>query len=68
MEIFSFFSKTRASFRRIRQDMADLRNSVNEWIVFLNSGQKQMQQRIDEMDQRLRELEMERVAQMMKAK
>ncbi|MFO8016176.1 MAG: hypothetical protein R6U32_03665 [Candidatus Woesearchaeota archaeon] len=63
MEILSFFSKTKASFRRVRKEMTDLRNSLNEWIVFLNSNQKQMQQRIDQLDQRVRELEMERISE-----
>ena len=61
MEIFNFFSNVKKSFRKVKKDMVELRNSVNEWIVFLNSNQKEIKQRLYELEKRVAELEMERV-------
>ncbi|MFC1754347.1 hypothetical protein ACFL96_13310 [Thermoproteota archaeon] len=64
----NFFDKTKKTFKRIRDEITDLRNSMNEWIVFLNSNQREMRMKIIELDKRVRELEMERVAEMVKVK
>ncbi|MCX6707328.1 MAG: hypothetical protein NT001_04280 [Candidatus Woesearchaeota archaeon] len=68
MELFAseFKENVRESFRKMKTDIVELRNSVNEWIVFLNSNQREMKRKIYELDRRLRELEMERVAEMVK--
>jgi len=68
MELFvsEFKENVRGSFKKMKDDIVGLRNSVNEWIVFLNSNQREMKRKIYELDKRLRELEMERVAEMMK--
>lgn len=68
MELFvsEFKENVRESFKKMKTDIVGLRNSVNEWIVFLNSNQREMKRKIYELDKRLRELEMERVAEMMK--
>lgn len=68
MEILGFFSNVRESFRKMREDVVDLRNSINEWVVFLNSNQREMKRKIYELDKRMRQLEMERVAEIVKVK
>lgn len=68
MEIFSFFSNVRESFKKMRDDVVELRNSINEWVVFLNSNQREMKRKIYELDKRMRQLEMERVAEIVKMK
>ena len=68
MEIFNFFGNVKNSFRKMKDDVAELRNSVNDWIVFLNSNQRDLKVKVYELDRRLRELEMERVAEMVRVK
>jgi hypothetical protein len=61
-----FKENVRESFKKMKDDIVGLRNSMNEWIVFLNSNQREMKRKIYELDRRVRELEMERVADMVK--
>ncbi|MCX8147270.1 MAG: hypothetical protein N3D84_02285 [Candidatus Woesearchaeota archaeon] len=68
MEIFGFFSNVKESFRKIKKDIDELKESMNSWVVFLNSNQREMKQKIYELDKRLRELEMEKVAVMIKSR
>ncbi|MBU0536419.1 MAG: hypothetical protein KKE20_05600 [Nanoarchaeota archaeon] len=66
MAILNFFGNIKRVLRKMRKEIAELRASVNEWIVHLNSENDELKARVAELDRRLRELEMERVAKMMK--
>ena len=68
MDVFEFTDNVKESFKKMKEDITQLRNSVNEWIVFLNSGQREMKRKIYDLDRRVRELEMEKVAGMINVK
>ena len=55
-----FFSKIRNSFRKAKRDVNALRNSTNDWVMFLNRNQSDMKVKLYELDKRLRKLESER--------
>ena len=56
--------KLKASFRRVAGDIFGLKASVNEWIIFLDGGQRQLKQRIAELEKRIEQLEMARLSEL----
>lgn len=57
-----FFSMERVkkAFKRVKNDMGALKDSVNEWILFLNGEQRDLKMRVIELEKRLHRLEMNR--------
>ena len=55
-----FKQKTLNSFALMRDDMDQFRGSMNDWIVFLNSELRDAENRINHLEKRISELEMER--------
>ena len=45
------------AFKRVKADVLGLKNSVNEWILFLNSNQREMKRKLHELERRLAKLE-----------
>ena len=56
----NFRQKTLQSFSVIRDDMDRFRESMNEWVIFLDGELKEEKQKVKRMEQRINELEMER--------
>ncbi len=53
------FKKTKNSFKKAKQDVNELRRSLHEWVLFLNSNQNDIKIKLRELDRRLRQLESE---------
>ena len=66
MGLFTNDSMIRQTFQKVAADISELKNGMNSWILHLNSNQSEMKRKILELDQRIRELEMEKVREMMK--
>ncbi len=49
------------SFRRVREDMDALRSNVTEWLVYLNGRQREQEARIQKLEERIFELEQEKL-------
>lgn len=49
------------SFRRMREDMDALRSNLTEWLVYLNSRQREQEARTRKLEERIFELEQERI-------
>lgn len=57
MVVIDLTGKIKASFRKIGKDMKELKSSVNEWVLFLNSNQRGLKQRVYELERKVRMLE-----------
>ena len=55
--MFDFVWKVKNSFRKVRIDVDDFRENVNEWIVFLDGKGNNMEKRLDKIEDRLERLE-----------
>lgn len=52
------------SFRNVKQDITGLRQSMNDWVVFLNSNQADLKIRVIELERKVRKLEAEKLREM----
>lgn len=52
--------RIKKSFKNAKKDVLGLKNSMNEWILFLNSNQREMKRRILELEKRVSKMETER--------
>lgn len=59
MVLIDFTGKIKQSFKRIGKDMKELKQSLNEWILFLNSGQRDLKQRVYELERKVKAIEAE---------
>ena len=53
------FDKIKASFRAVKRDVNMLKENVSEWVIYLNSNQREMRQELMELKKRVRKLESE---------
>ncbi|MAG16199.1 hypothetical protein CMO88_04010 [Candidatus Woesearchaeota archaeon] len=56
----NFKKKTLNSFTLMRDDMDRFTESMNDWILFLNSELKEAKSTVNELQKRISELEMEK--------
>lgn len=56
----NFEQKTLNSFASIRDDVDKFRDSMNDWIIFLDSELKQTRKEVLQLKQKIDELEMNR--------
>ncbi len=55
--MFDFIWKVKNSFRKVRKDVDDFRENVNEWIVFLDGKGNSVEKRLDKIEARMERLE-----------
>ncbi len=55
--MFDFVWKVKNSFRKVRKDVDDFRENVNEWIVFLDGKGNNFEKRLDKIEARMERLE-----------
>lgn len=55
-----FFEKIKNSFKKVKKDVESLRQSTNDWVVFLNRNQADIKIKIYELENRIRKLEAEK--------
>ena len=55
--MLNFVWKTKRSFKNVRADMENLRQSVNEWVIYLDGKEESILKRLDKMEDRLDRLE-----------
>lgn len=53
--------KVKKAFKRAKKDIEALKESVNEWILFLNGEQRDLKMRVIELEKRLNRLEMNKL-------
>lgn len=58
MVLIDLTGKVRQSFRNMKKEVTELKNSLNEWILFLNSNQRDLKQRVYELERKVRQLEL----------
>ena len=56
----NFKAVVKASFSNVKNDMDDLKRSVTDWILYLDSNQRDLQIRVTELEKELRELKKQR--------
>ena len=59
MFVIDITGKIKKSFSKIGKDMKELKKSVNEWVLFLNSNQRDLKLRVYELEKKIRMLETE---------
>ncbi|MBT5022611.1 hypothetical protein HOK51_03465 [Candidatus Woesearchaeota archaeon] len=64
--MFSNEIKIKKAFKRAKQEMLGLKDSLNEWVLFLNSNQREMKRKMIEMEKRLARLESEKFEELKK--
>lgn len=52
--------KVRLSFKAVKKDITGLKQSVHDWVLHLNSNQKEMEKRLEALERRVRMLETEK--------
>ena len=55
-----FDDKLRASFKMVKRDMTGIKQSVHDWVLFLNTNQRAMLERVDRLERRVKKLEAEK--------
>lgn len=55
--MFDFVWKVKKSFRKVRRDIDYFRENVNEWVVFLDGKDKEMENRLDKIEARVERME-----------
>jgi len=55
-----FDDKVKKSFRMVGRDMTGLKQSVHDWVLFLNTNQRAMLERIERLERRVKKLEAEK--------
>ena len=59
MVLIDFTGKVARSFKVMKKEVTELKQSLNEWILFLNSNQRDLKQRLYELEKKVRMLEAE---------
>lgn len=55
--MFDFVWKIKNSFRNVRKDVDSFKGNVNEWIVFLDGKNNELEKRLDKIEARMERLE-----------
>ena len=55
--MFANNTKVKNAFKRTKQDISSLRQSTNEWTIYLQKNQLEFQQRLNDVEKRLKNLE-----------
>ncbi|MBW2975023.1 hypothetical protein KY366_04870 [Candidatus Woesearchaeota archaeon] len=55
--MFDFVWKVKKSFRRVRKDIGEFRENVNDWVIFLDGKDNQIEKKMDKIEARLERLE-----------
>jgi len=55
--MLDFVWKVKKSFRRVRNDVEEFKQNVNDWIVFLDDKNNQAEKRLDKIENRIDRLE-----------
>jgi len=55
--MFDFIWKVKNSFRKVRGDVEDFKDNVNEWVVFLDGKNNEMEKRLDKIEARVERME-----------
>ncbi len=55
--------KVQISFKAVKKDITGLKQSVHDWVLHLNSNQKEMEKRLEALERRVRMLETEKKLQ-----
>ena len=49
----------KVSFQKAKHDLMQVKEALQEWVMYLHSNQKQMQQKIEELEYRVQQLELQ---------
>ncbi len=52
--------KVKRGFRMVKHDMNGLKQSVHDWVLFLNTSQQALVEKLEKTERRLKKLEMEK--------
>jgi uncharacterized protein Yka (UPF0111/DUF47 family) len=55
--MLDFVWKVKRSFKNVREDVESLKQSVNEWVVYLDGKEEQIEKRLDKIEDRIDRLE-----------
>jgi polyhydroxyalkanoate synthesis regulator phasin len=55
-----FDDKVRKSFKGVKRDMTGLKQSVHDWVLYLNTNQRAMLDRVERLERRVKKLEAEK--------
>ncbi|MBW2989216.1 hypothetical protein KY358_02750 [Candidatus Woesearchaeota archaeon] len=55
--MFDFVWKVKESFRKVKSDVTGLRENVNDWIIFLDGKDTEIEKRLDRIEARIERLE-----------
>lgn len=55
--MFDFKWKVKNSFRNVRNDIDEFKENINDWIVFLDSKDQEIEKRLDKMEDRIDRIE-----------
>ena len=55
-----FDDKVRKSFRYVKHDVSGLKQSVHDWVLYLNTNQRAMLERVERLERRVKKLESEK--------
>lgn len=59
MDANKFERNVKVSFTLAKMDVENFKNSISDWILFLDENQRSMKERINELESRLRRIETE---------
>jgi hypothetical protein len=59
MDADKFERNVRVSFTLAKIDVENFKNSVSDWILFLDENQRSMKEKINELESKLRKIETE---------
>ena len=52
--------KVKRAFRMVKVDMSGLKQSVHDWVLYLNTNQRAMLDRVERLERRVKKLEGEK--------
>lgn len=55
--MLDFVWKVKRSFKNVRKDIESFRDNVNDWVVFLDTGNNELEKRLDKIEARVERLE-----------
>jgi hypothetical protein len=55
--IMLFPNRAKKAFRAVKKDIAIFKQNINEWIQFLNTGQRDLDMRVKMLEKRIEQLE-----------
>jgi uncharacterized protein Yka (UPF0111/DUF47 family) len=55
--MLNFTWKVKKSFKNVKRDIDSLRQNVNEWVVYLDGKEEQIEKRLDKIEDRMDRLE-----------